>query len=320
MELTNREKRIIVAAFRHKNGSPFRFSEAGDAAGFDHEATQDLYKILIDKRLVQAGYMGEATFTAQGREIARGLIESGKHGPTQVVVLTKKQEDLLLEIVRVANSAGEVPRGGFIPAGYTRETIDAALMELKEIPLPERGRILQVMRNFIQLFDEGRKLAKEVLERRKEPEDPTYAGGHPGVPISLERLDVPPGTKLPIAEKSSMRGWAQWLYEIVKEGRKTPVGKLAYALLLLGSVAAFVGILFRFNFKYAFFSMVAIVPLAGVVLALSWASEHGKKDARPFYLVFLVICMLAFAAVVALSISITFFGVPEVGARRIFGS
>ncbi|MDB5289795.1 MAG: hypothetical protein JWL69_1036 [Phycisphaerales bacterium] len=123
----------------------------------------------------------------------------------------------------------------------------------------------------------------------------------------------------PMADNAANGSRVNWLYQIVKEGRKTAIGKLAYGLLLLGTSAAFIALVFRYNFKYAFFSMVAIIPLAGVVLTLSWAQEHGKKDARPFYLAFLVICLMAFTVIVGLSISVTFFGVPEVGASHIFG-
>jgi hypothetical protein len=149
---------------------------------------------------------------------------------------------------------------------------------------------------------EGRELAREIEhDVNPSPSSQVKSEGRPPAADEIAGVNV------------------KWLYQIIKEGRRTPVGKLAYGLLLLGVAAALIALFFRFNFKYAFFSMIGIIPLAGAVLTLSWASEHGKKDVRPVYLAFLILCLLAFAAVVTLSISVTFFGVPEAGAKRIFG-
>ena len=110
------------------------------------------------------------------------------------------------------------------------------------------------------------------------------------------------------------------LWRYVTESVKIfPLNKVVVGIVGVGAGAVLVLTFFLGNVRLAVGSLVGMMILIPIMLILSWANKHGGKDARPLIIFLLWFFAIAFAAIVVLLISATFFGVPQVGAKRFFG-
>jgi len=188
--LNDRQADFLVTAFaaapepfrKTPNGeqrATFSYRTIGAAIRVTEAQADDIADVLGAKELVQNhGDAHVGILTAKGRELARELSKTRLAGNG----LSPQQESLLVELDRVADSNGVVESGGFVPTGYARDTIQAALQEIAAISLPNGGKYLSLHRNRVQLYKEARDEAESIRKRTATTTAPPdlYAGGYPG--------------------------------------------------------------------------------------------------------------------------------------------
>jgi hypothetical protein len=202
MNLSDREKRLLLACFDVSAGGDFNWREAGAKAGFAEDEADDLAQMLNGKGVFDAFTFGHtAILSADGRELARGLIEERERA--RVPIPTSEES----EIGRIVREAEERQRHERLllacyDASLATDGPDFSLNNAAKwagfdnkdaasnylLTLHKGGLIRIMSRGSGAMTDEGKAEVKRLRGRRKAASQPEQGDD---VPCDLAAVPAP---------------------------------------------------------------------------------------------------------------------------------
>jgi hypothetical protein len=122
---------------------------------------------LFDRNLLEPITMDSLHVTSDGRKY---LAVVGDTEPAaDQNILDERQKNVLLRIVKAADSNGNVRRLDFPPPGaMSRDTFERVIREIAEIELPNGGRLWGLNSKTITVYKEARDLAKMIEDFKRD--------------------------------------------------------------------------------------------------------------------------------------------------------